>query len=33
MNFYDKKIRRIISGIVLVVVAAMVLTMVVPYIV
>lgn len=32
MNFYDKKVRRIISIIIIVVVAAMVLTMVLPYI-
>ena len=32
MNFYDKRVRRIISIIIIVVVAAMVLTMVLPYI-
>lgn len=32
MNFYDKKVRRIISIIIIVIVAAMVLTMVLPYI-
>ena len=32
MNFYDKRIRRIISSIIIVIVAAMVLTMVLPYI-
>ena len=33
MNFYDKKIRRIISIIIIGIVAAMIITMVVPYIV
>lgn len=33
MNFHDKKTRRIISIIILVLVAAMVLTMVLPYVV
>lgn len=33
MNFYDKKLRRIISIITIVVIAAMVLTMVIPYMV
>ena len=33
MNFYDKRIRRTISAIIIVIVAAMVLTMVLPYIV
>ena len=33
MNFYDKRVRRIISAIIIVIVAAMVLTMVLPYIV
>lgn len=33
MNFYDKKIRRIVSVIILLIVVSMVLTMVVPYIV
>lgn len=33
MNFYDKKVRRIISIITIVVIAAMVLTMVIPYMV
>ena len=33
MNFYDKKFRKIISIVILVVIAAMVLTMVLPYIV
>lgn len=32
MNFYDKRVRCIISIIIIVVVAAMVLTMVLPYI-
>ena len=32
MNFYDKRVRRIISIIIIVVVAAMVLTMALPYI-
>lgn len=32
MNFYDKRIRRTISIIIIVIVAAMVLTMVLPYI-
>ena len=32
MNFYDKRIRRIISIIIIVIVAAMVLTIVLPYI-
>ncbi len=32
MNFYDKRVRRIISIIIIVLVAAMVLTMVLPYI-
>lgn len=31
MNFYDKKFRKIISVVVLVIVAAMLLTMVIPY--
>lgn len=31
MNFYDKKFRKMVSIIVLVIVAAMLLTMVVPY--
>ncbi len=33
MNFYDKKIRRIISIIIIGIVAAMIITRVVPYIV
>ena len=33
MNFHDKRFRRIVSIIVLLVIAAMVLTMVLPYIV
>lgn len=33
MNFYDKKIRCIISIIIIGIVAAMIITMVVPYIV
>lgn len=33
MNFYDKRVRRIISAIIIVIVEAMVLTMVLPYIV
>ena len=33
MNFYDKRVRRIISAIIIVIVAAMVLTIVLPYIV
>ena len=32
MNFYDKRVRRIISIIIIVIVAAMVLTMGLPYI-
>ena len=32
MNFYDKRVRRIISIIIIVLVVAMVLTMVLPYI-
>ena len=31
MNFYDKKTRRIISIVVLVVIVAMVATMIIPY--
>lgn len=31
MNFYDKKVKKTISIIILVVIAAMVLTMVIPY--
>ncbi len=33
MDFHDKKIRRIVSAVILVLIAAMVLTMVLPYIV
>lgn len=33
MNFYDKKFRKIISIVILVLIAALVLTMVLPYIV
>lgn len=33
MKFYDKRVRRIISIVVLVLIAAMVLTMVLPYII
>lgn len=33
MNFYDKRIRRVISCIILLLVAAMILTMVLPYII
>lgn len=33
MNFYDKKFRKIVAAIVLVMIAAMLLTMVVPYLV
>lgn len=33
MKFYDKRVRRIISVIILLVIAAMVLTMVLPYII
>lgn len=33
MNFYDKKVRRLISVIILVVILAMVATMVIPYLV
>lgn len=33
MNFYDKKFRKIVSIVVLVIVAAMLLTAVVPYLV
>ena len=32
MNFYDKKVRRIISIIIIVLVAPMVVTMILPYI-
>lgn len=32
MNFHDKRFRRIVSVIILVLVAAMILTMVLPYI-
>lgn len=31
MNFYDKRVRRIISILILVIILAMVLTMVIPY--
>lgn len=31
MKFYDKKFRRLVSGLILVIIAAMVLMMVVPY--
>ena len=33
MNFYDKKVRRLVSIIILVVIVAMVATMVIPYLV
>lgn len=33
MNLYDKKIRRIVSILILVIIAAMVATMVIPYLV
>lgn len=33
MNFYDKKVRRLISIIILVVILAMVATMVIPYLI
>lgn len=33
MNFHDKRFRRIVSIIILLVIAAMVLTMILPYIV
>ena len=33
MNFYDKKVRRLISVIILVVIVAMVATMVIPYLI
>lgn len=33
MNFYNKKFRKIVSIIVLVIVAAMLLTMIIPYLV
>ena len=33
MNFHDKKTRRIISGIILLVIAAMVVTMILPYVI
>ena len=33
MNFYDKKVRRIISILIIAIVAAMIITMVIPYIV
>lgn len=31
MNFYDKRIRKIVSVVILIVIAAMVVTMVIPY--
>lgn len=33
MNFYDKKVRRLVSIIILAVIVAMVATMVIPYLV
>lgn len=33
MNFYDKKFRRLVSIIILVVIVAMVATMVIPYLI
>ena len=33
MNFYDKKVRRLISVIILVVILAMVATMMIPYLI
>ncbi len=33
MKLYDKKFRRLISALILVIIAAMVLTMVVPYLI
>lgn len=33
MNLYDKKFRRLVSIIVLVIIAAMLLTMIIPYLV
>ena len=33
MNFYDKKVRRLISVIILVVILAIVATMVIPYLI
>ena len=33
MNFYDKKVRRLISVIILVVILAMVATLVIPYLI
>ena len=33
MNFYDKKVRRLVSIIILAVIGAMVATMVIPYLV
>ena len=33
MNFYDKKVRRLVSIIILVVIVAMIATMVIPYLV
>lgn len=33
MNFYDKKVRRIISIVVMILIVAMVLTMVIPYLI
>lgn len=33
MNFYDKKVRRLVSIIILVVIVAIVATMVIPYLV
>ena len=33
MDFYDKKVRRIVSALILVLIVAMVATMVIPYLV
>ena len=33
MNFYDEKVRRIVSALILVLIVAMVATMVIPYLV
>ncbi len=33
MNFYDKKVRRVISIIIMVIIVAMIATMVIPYLV
>lgn len=33
MNFYDKKVRRVISIVIMVIIVAMIATMVIPYLV